>query len=232
MTASDRVSATEPLLVARALTREYASSGGSVLALDGLSLAVGAGEYLAVQGASGSGKTTLLNLLGGLDRPTSGAIRLGGEDLAQLSEAQLARVRLEGIGFVFQDFCLVSGLSAADNVRLPLVLAGRTRGSSRRAGELLEAVGLARRARHLPHELSRGEMQRVAIARALAADPEILLVDEPTANLDEAASAGVRSILRECAMLRGKAVVLATHDRDLASDAARVVVLSYGRFAD
>lgn len=221
----------EPIVVVDRLTRTYRSGDREIKALDGVSFQVDSGEYVAVRGASGSGKTTLLNLLAGLDAATSGTVRVAGATLADLSEGQLARLRSSSIGLVFQDACLVAGLSAIDNVRLPTMLARTAAADSRSAEELLESVGLSDRRRHFPHQLSRGEMQRVALARALVMSPEILLVDEPTASLDEESSRDVRSRLDECRERYGAAVILATHDRSLALDADRTMTLEYGRLA-
>lgn len=228
---TSREANTDIVLAARDLGRTFQSGDRSVVALEGATLEVRRGEFVAIQGASGSGKTTLLNLLGGLDRPTAGDIDFGGESLGALSQKRLAALRADRIGFVFQDFCLVSGLTAMDNVRLPMVLSGSRSSGGARARDLLDAVGLSSRGTHFPRELSRGEMQRVAIARALAADPDLLLVDEPTANLDRESSDVVRALLRDCSKEHGKAVLLATHDADLASDADRTVTLRYGRLA-
>jgi len=222
----------ESLLVASDLSRRYAQPGGrEVVGLTGVSLEVGAGELFVVTGESGSGKSTLLGILGLLDRSTSGSLRFRGEALERASLSRLARVRRASFGFVFQDFRLVPHLDALGNVRLPLDLAATREPVAdprRRALEHLERLGLADRAGHLPRDLSRGEMQRVAMARALATEPEVLVADEPTANLDRANADAVWAILEEAARERGVAVVVATHDRDRASRAARSIELRDG----
>ncbi len=194
----------EYLLQASQLGKVYPRAGEQVIALDSIDLSVKRGEYLAVMGCSGSGKTTLLNLLGGLERPTRGDVFFDGQSLGTMEEGRLARLRLFRIGYVYQDFCLISGLSALDNIRLPLYLSGKMREGSNQARALLEEVGLQNRATHFPRELSRGEMQRVSIARAVACDPELLLVDEPTGNLDEESSTRVQEILEKFCRQKGK----------------------------
>lgn len=218
---------------ARGLTKRYRVGSTVVDALAGIDLEVADGEWVAVEGPSGSGKSTLLNLIGGLDRPTSGSIGVAGRNLAALDGGALARHRRETVGFVFQAFRLLARLTARENVALPLLLAGRARADAeRRADELLERVALAPRAAHRPPELSGGEQQRVAIARALVNGPRLLLADEPTGNLDAAAAADVFRLLVDLRRHGGLAVIVATHDADIARGAERVLRLRAGRVVD
>jgi putative ABC transport system ATP-binding protein len=204
---------------------------GTVAALRGVDLAVGHGEFVAVTGPSGCGKSTLLNLLGGLDRPTAGEVRLGGERLDDATEARRAKLRRRELGFVFQFFNLIGNLTVADNVELPALLGGApTREARRRAAELLDRLGLADVARRVPGDLSGGQQQRVAIARALVNRPALLLADEPTGNLDTEAARDVMAVLRE-RHEEGQAIVLVTHDLRVASAADRVVRMRDGRIA-
>jgi putative ABC transport system ATP-binding protein len=214
-----------------ALTKHYRpASAEPVRALDGVDLEVNAGEYLAVLGPSGSGKSTLLNLLGGLDRPTSGDAVVGSRSLGEMSPRDLAAYRSSTVGFVFQSFHLQPRFPAWENVALPLVFSGADRRTRRRrAHELLDRVGLLDRADHRPGEMSGGEQQRVALARGLVRDPALLLGDEPTGNLDSRTSRQIMDILAE-ASEGGVTVVLVTHDADLAADyARRRVHMSDGR---
>ncbi|MFG2737984.1 ABC transporter ATP-binding protein [Streptomyces harbinensis] len=200
--------------------------------MDEVDLRVGAGESVAVTGPSGCGKSTLLHLLGGMDRPTGGEVWLAGRRLDVLGERALTRLRRAHIGFVFQSFHLMDELSAAENVELPAVLAGcRRRRARRRAVALLERVGLGDRAGHLPSALSGGQRQRVAIARALVNKPSLILADEPTGNLDSAAT---RDVLRLFAELRlgGQTLVMVTHDARVAATADRVIGMRDGAFVD
>jgi ABC-type lipoprotein export system ATPase subunit len=218
----------EPLVRVQSLTRRYLMGESVVTALDGVDLAFEKGEFTAVVGRSGSGKSTLLHLLGGLDRPTSGEVWVGGRRLAELSNDDLAAYRRTGVGFVFQFFNLVPTLTALQNVELPMTLAGVAVGERRRrAAALLDRVGLTARGGHRPKELSGGEQQRVSVARALVNDPPLLLADEPTGNLDSKTAADILGLLRG---LEGKTILLVTHDRSLAQDfATRTVELSDGR---
>ena len=206
------------------VTRRYELDGVAVEALRGVSLRIEQGEYAAVVGPSGSGKSTLMHLLGCLDRPTSGQLRIGGRAVADLRDADLAQLRNETIGFVFQSFQLLGRTSALDNVGLPLVYRGLRRAERReRARAALEAVGLGHRTGHRPAQLSGGEQQRVAIARALVGEPTLLLADEPTGNLDTRSGAEVMAVLERLNSERGVAVVLVTHDLDVAGRARRQV---------
>ena len=204
--------------------RSYQLDGLSVEALRGVSLRIDSGDYLAVVGPSGSGKSTLLHLLGCLDRPTSGVLRLGSRDVATLSDTELAELRNRTIGFVFQDFQLLGRMSALDNVGLPLLYRGVRRAARRaRAEDALTAVGLGHRLHHRPGQLSGGEQQRVAIARALVGEPRLLLADEPTGNLDTTSGAEVMALIERLVTERGVAVVVVTHDLEVAGMAHRQV---------
>jgi putative ABC transport system ATP-binding protein len=217
----------------RGVTKSYGEGASRVDAVRDLDLTIDAGEFVAVVGPSGSGKTTLLQLLGGLDRPSSGAILFEGRDLAALREGELTRLRLDTIGFVFQQFNLIPTVTAAENVEL--ALAPRRIPAAERAervGEVLGAVGLGARGHHLPSELSGGEQQRVAIARALANEPRVVLADEPTGNLDSATGKEIVNLLRLLSDDRGQTVVLITHDAGAAAGARRVVRMHDGRVAN
>jgi ABC-type lipoprotein export system ATPase subunit len=210
------------------VVKHYRRGDEDVVALAGVDLSVAAGELLAIVGRSGSGKSTLLHLAGGLDVPDDGSVWVGGRDLAALSVAERARLRRRDVGFVFQFFHLVPNLSVAENVELPLLLDGRRRRGDR-VGELLDRVGIAHRAVHLPGELSGGEMQRAAIARALVAEPKLLLADEPTGNLDSATGGGVLLLLTEVVAETDTALVMVTHDEAATERASRVLRLSDGQ---
>jgi putative ABC transport system ATP-binding protein len=212
------------------VTRLYQKGRHTVPAVRDLSLEIPDGDWLAVQGRTGHGKTTLLQLLGGLDRPTSGTIELDGRDLTRMSEARLTRLRAASIGFVFQTFNLVPTLTAADNVEaalVPLGVAGAER--RRRTAAALDSVGLSDRARHLPSELSGGQQQRVAIARALVKEPKVLLADEPTGNLDEDTREDIIALLEKLWRERALTMVLVTHETPIARRAGRIAVMSKGR---
>lgn len=220
--------AARPLVVCHGLVKIYRVADLETVALQGLDLEVGRGEVLAVVGKSGSGKTTLLNILGGLDRPSAGRAMVGGLDLVQASDAELARYRREGVGFVWQQSArnLVPYLTALENVQLPMRLAGR---GTRRAGELLEAVGLAHRAHHRPAQLSGGEQQRVAIAVALANSPPLLLGDEPTGEVDTETAHSIYRLLRDLNRQLGTTIIIVTHDRNVSDYVDRVVSIRDGR---
>lgn len=218
-----------PVLEARTLAKTYLSGGAQVRALDGVDLAVERGEFVAIMGPSGCGKSTLLNLLAGFDRPSAGEVWLGGQRIDRLSEAELARLRRRRIGFVFQFFNLLPALSVAENVELPLLLAGQRRQAARRAASrLLNELGVAERRNTAPALLSGGQQQRVALARAMANSPDIVLADEPTGNLDSAAARGVLELFGE-ARRRGQTLLLVTHDARVAAAADRVIRLRDGR---
>jgi putative ABC transport system ATP-binding protein len=223
---------TDAALQTRDLTRVYGKGETAVRALDGVTLEVRRGEMVAIMGPSGSGKSTLLHLLGALDTPTSGEIQVGGQRYDGLGDAELTRLRRERIGFVFQFFNLLPALTAEENVVLPALIAGRRDDAVRaRARELLARVGLADRAHHLPAELSGGEQQRVSIARALLTEPELVLADEPTGNLDTRSSLQILRLLRELNESEGQTLVLVSHDPSAAATAGRVVFLRDGRVA-
>ena len=208
--------------------KTYRSGSLRVTALDGITLAIDGGEYVAVMGPSGSGKSTLMHIIGCLDVPSSGRYRLAGEDVGAMTEAQLADVRNRRIGFVFQQFNLLATMPAWRNVELPLSYGGVGRAERReRARQALDWVGLAGRAQHRPGELSGGEQQRVAIARALVTEPDLLLADEPTGNLDSASTAEILGLLDELHGT-GRTVVVITHEGDVARRSGRTVRLLDG----
>ncbi len=220
-------------LRAESVSRVFEGRGGAVHAVDDVSLEVHPGELLVITGRSGAGKTTLLNLLGGLDRPTSGRVRLGDDELSALGEDALAAVRRDRLGYVFQSFGLIPVLSAAENVEVPLRLARMDPAEREaRVAESLELVGLAAHAAQRPYELSGGQQQRVGIARALAARPQVLLADEPTGQLDSGTAATVMDLIGELVHARGVAAVVTTHDAALVSRADRVLELHDGRARD
>ena len=214
------------------LRKEYGRGEAFVRAVDDVDLEVVNGETLAVMGPSGCGKSTLLHLLGGLDRPTSGELWVGKRRIDQLSERALAELRRQDVGFVFQAFHLMDELTAQENVELPALLAGRSpRQARRRARQLLDEVGLADRGDHLPSALSGGQRQRVAIARALANEPRIVLADEPTGNLDSAATLEVLRLF-ETLHASGLTLVVVTHDERIAATADRLITMRDGAFVD
>ena len=214
------------------LFKSYSLERLEVPVLHDINLTVDAGEFAAIMGPSGSGKSTLMNLIGCLDRPTTGRILIGGEDVSMLSERDLARIRGERIGFVFQTFNLISRLTALKNVELPMVYQDIPRGARlKRAARLLEMLGLTDRADHKPSELSGGQRQRVAIARALANEPDILLADEPTGNLDSKTGEEIMQIFKELHS-EGRTIIMVTHDQGLAENCDRIVRLKDGRIED
>jgi len=232
MNGNDSVPRVGPVMRARALEKEYGKGDGLVRALDAVELEVASGETVAVMGPSGCGKSTLLHLLGGLERPSAGEVCLAGRRIDQLSERALARMRRHAIGFVFQAFHLMDELTAVENVELPALLAGRSpRAARRRAEELLEQVGLADRADHLPSALSGGQRQRVAIARALSNEPLVVLADEPTGNLDSAATLDVLRLL-DSLRASGQTLVIVTHDSRIAATADRLITMRDGAFVE
>ncbi|HEX6684018.1 MAG TPA: ABC transporter ATP-binding protein [Candidatus Limnocylindrales bacterium] len=211
------------------VARSYELDGVSVPALKRVSLTIEDGDYLAIIGPSGSGKSTLMHLLGALDRPTAGKLLIDGKDIATLTAPEMARLRNETIGFVFQAFHLLPRTSALDNVALPLVYRGLgARERRKRAHSTLERVGLAHRTNHRPNQLSGGEQQRVAIARALVTEPKVLLADEPTGNLDSTTGQAVLDLLENLNTESQVALVMVTHDRDIASRAQRQISMRDG----
>ena len=217
-------------LAAESVVREFGDGDNAVRAVDGVSVNIAPGEFVALVGRSGSGKTTLLNLLAGLDRPSEGKVWFEGRELSGLSEKELVGLRRERIGFVFQSFGLIPLLSAFENVELPLHIGGVSwRERRRRANESLELVGLLGRSGHRPYELSGGEQQRVAIARALVAGPSVVFADEPTGELDSVTAESIGGIMREIGASRGVTVVTATHDLMLADMADRRLQMADGR---
>jgi ABC-type lipoprotein export system ATPase subunit len=214
------------------LEKHYGQGEGRVRALGGVALEVAPGETVAVMGPSGCGKSTLLHLVGGLERPSGGEVSVGGRRIDELSEKALARMRRNSIGFVFQAFHLMDELTALENVELPALLAGRSSHAARgRAAELLEQVGLTDRADHLPSALSGGQRQRVAIARALSNDPLVVLADEPTGNLDSAATLDVLRLL-DSLRAAGQTLVIVTHDERVAATADRLISMRDGAFVE
>lgn len=208
--------------------KTYRRGSETVAAVNGITLSVQEGDFVAVVGPSGSGKTTLMNLIGCVERPDAGTVRIEGQDVSRLDERQLTRIRAHKVGFVFQQFFLLPTLTAQENVELPTLFGSSNGSHGERAVELLERVGLGGRAKHLPSQLSGGEMQRVAIARALVNGPRILLADEPTGNLDSQNSEAVLAIFREL-HAGGLTVLLVTHSAELARHARRTVRMRDGR---
>jgi putative ABC transport system ATP-binding protein len=214
------------------VTKDYQKGRVTVHALQGVDLVIEDSEWLAIQGPTGHGKTTLLQMLGGLDRPTSGIIDFNGQDLAQMRESQVTKVRAASIGFIFQTFNLIPTLSAQENVETALVPLGISAGERReRAMKALADVSLGDRAKHLPSELSGGQQQRVAIARALVKEPQVLLADEPTGNVDEDTRDEIISLLERLWRDRGLTLVLVTHDSSVARRAQRVAVMQNGKLS-
>ncbi|MGH2704148.1 MAG: ABC transporter ATP-binding protein [Actinomycetota bacterium] len=211
------------------VTRAFRQADTTIRAVDGLDLSIEAGEFLVIEGASGSGKTTLLQLLGGLDRPTSGSVMFEGEDLGKVADRKLADLRLRAFGFVFQQFNLIPTLSAQENVEAALAPTGINADARReRAKALLAEVGLEQRTDHIPPRLSGGEQQRVAIARALANDPRVILADEPTGNLDSRTGREIVELLAGLSQEHGQTVVLVTHDATISARATRLLQMRDG----
>jgi len=218
------------IIEASDLTKVYRRGSELVHALNGVSLFVKAGDFISIVGPSGSGKTAFLNLIGCLDHPTSGTLKLNGIDVTALDERRRVLIRRESIGFIFQQFFLIPTLSARENILLPLTFSKKPVDQSR-ADEILELVGLSHRKDHLPHELSGGEMQRVAIGRSLINDPKIILADEPTGNLDSENADQVYRIFRDL-VNRGYTLIIVTHNTELACKASRVVHLRDGMIVE
>ncbi|MGZ6131531.1 MAG: ABC transporter ATP-binding protein [Myxococcaceae bacterium] len=221
----------EPIVSIVDVVKEYQLGATVVPALRGVSLDVHRGEFISIAGPSGSGKTTLLNLIGCVDVATRGTVRVVGQDTAALSERELTRLRLETIGFIFQSFNLVGVLSVFQNVEFPLLLQGKLRGHERwaRVMTLLEQVGLAEHARHRPNELSGGQRQRVAVARALVGSPQIVLADEPTANLDSVTGERIIDLMKEMNQRDGTTFIFSTHDAKVMAHADAIVRLADGK---
>jgi putative ABC transport system ATP-binding protein len=231
MMARSETAVPAPIFTICSVAKEYRMGSEIVRALDGVTLEIGRSEFVAILGTSGSGKSTLLNLLGGLDRPTSGEILFNGESLAPLSSREMSRYRLRRVGMIFQSFNLIPTMTARQNVSLALAFAGlERRARQQKSLDLLAHVGLAARADHRPAELSGGEQQRVAIARALANNPQVLLADEPTGNLDSARAGEIMLLLDELRRRDGMTIILVTHDQELAARFAdRTIRLKDGR---
>ena len=218
-----------PLVEITSMCKYYTSGEAEVRALDGVDLSIERGEYLAILGPSGSGKSTLMNMLGCLDTPTRGDYHLDGSDVAKLEAHQLATIRNQNIGFVFQSFNLLEYASALDNVALPLVYAGvSAKQRKQRAAALLEQVGLGDRLDHKPNQLSGGQKQRVAIARALVNDPQILLADEPTGALDSKSGAEIEALFNQLHS-EGRTIIIVTHDNALAERTKRIITIKDGK---
>ena len=222
------------LIEARTVSKVYQMGSTSVTALDGVSLNVAEGEFVAIQGTSGSGKSTLLNIVGGLDHPTEGEVFFNGKSLAPFSKKEMARYRRYSVGMIFQNFNLIPTMSAKENVGLALAFGGlRGTQRSRKASELLDRVGLSDRSTHRPGELSGGEQQRVAIARALGNNPKVLLADEPTGNLDSTRAHELLELLRGMATKDSLIVLMVTHDRELATSFAdRIIQMKDGKVVE
>lgn len=222
----------EPLIRLTDVTRSYVMGGVANTVLSGVTLDIAAGEFAAIMGPSGSGKSTLLHILGLLDRPTSGSYRLRGQETGTLSDDALSHLRNQAIGFVFQSFYLIPYATALDNVLLPGLYSDAPRAAlTRRAGELLDKVGLSAQARHKPSQLSGGQQQRVALARSLINDPDLILADEPTGQLDSGTSREILELLAAINRDAGKTVIVVTHDPDTAAYARRQILVTDGRVA-
>jgi putative ABC transport system ATP-binding protein len=218
----------EHIVKADKLKKVYSSTSQKIIALKGIDIEIKKGEFVTIMGPSGAGKTTFLNLIGCLDRPTSGKLDILGSDPTKFNEEKLSRIRVEKIGFVFEDFFLISFLNALENVQLPLIFA-RNYKNNNRPRDLLKRVGLSHRLTHFPNELSGGELQRVAVARALANNPEILLADEPTGNLDSRNAQELFNLFRDLNREKGLTIVVATHNVRLGYSADRVIHLNDGK---
>mgnify|MGYP001377048736 CR=1 FL=1 len=221
------------LMVLKGITKSFKNGQESLQVLKGIDLSVEEGDFVAIMGPSGSGKSTLMNIIGLLDQPTTGSYQLEGENVAELSENRLAKVRNDQIGFIFQQFFLLPKLSAQKNVELPLIYAGKSpRERKQRSQQFLEKVGLSDRSHHLPSELSGGQKQRVAIARALSNDPAIILADEPTGNLDSKNSQDVMALLTQASRRYQQTILMITHNKNLTASVDRVFRVSDGVLTD
>ena len=222
-----------PVISFDAVRKVYPLPGGDVVALDGVDLAIEKGEFVLIMGPSGSGKSTLLNIMGSLDVPTSGEVTIAGKKISRMSDDELTLLRRDHIGFVFQQFNLFPLLTVVENVEYPLILKGRQNGARKRAEEVLRAVELAEtHFTHKPNELSGGQQQRVAIARALVNDPDFLLCDEPTGNLDSKTGTAIMALLTRMNREEGKTVVMVTHDPRMTKYADRTIQLIDGRVVE
>ena len=220
----------KPIIQAINITREYKLSGEIVQAVQSVNLEISQGEFITLVGRSGSGKTTLLNMLAGLDHPTSGRVLFEGEDMAKFNEKQFTELRRHRIGVVFQSFALLPLLSAYENVELPMRIAGLgTSERSKRTNEVLDIVGLSRRAKHRPYELSGGEQQRISIARAVAMRPDVILADEPTGELDSVNASEIFSLFKNMVTDEGMSIVATTHDRTLLDMADKIYTVHNGQ---
>jgi putative ABC transport system ATP-binding protein len=220
----------EPVLKIENLSKTFAVSKNKIQPLNNIDLEIEKGEFTAIMGPSGSGKTTLLNLIGCIDKPTEGKIRIDGIDITQLPESKLYKIRRDKIGFIFQNFNLLPYLNARENVELAMELAGKFKGQRKqRAQELLRTVGLSGREQHRPQKLSQGEQQRVAVARALANDPAIILADEPTGNLDAANKREIVKFLSDLNKKQGTTILMVTHDEQVAAHTQRTLLLNQGK---
>ncbi|MBX3404181.1 MAG: ABC transporter ATP-binding protein [Phycisphaeraceae bacterium] len=223
----------QPLIQCRGVTKSYRKGDTTITPLQALDLDVAAGEFLALMGPSGSGKTTLLNLIAGIDSPTAGELRIGGQDIARLSRPRLADWRSDNVGYIFQLYNLVPVLTAYENVELPLLLHRFSRRERHeRVSAALQLVGIADRHDHFPRQLSGGQEQRVAIARAIVTDPKIIVADEPTGDLDAASAGAIMDLLSRLCGELGKTLVMVTHDARCASRAARTLHLEKGRLVE
>ncbi|MBN2202780.1 MAG: ABC transporter ATP-binding protein [Candidatus Aenigmarchaeota archaeon] len=217
----------KPVLELRNVTKTYCKTGVPVHALKKANLKINKNEYMSIMGPSGSGKSTMLHMIGCLDRPTTGKILINGNDISKLDDNQVAKIRRTTIGFIFQFFNLIPNFTAKKNVELPMIFSKKS-GREKRAQELLEAVGLGHRLDHYPSQMSGGEIQRVSIARAMANDPDIILADEPTGNLDSKSGAEILDILKRLNKERGVTVVMVTHDKKTALQTKRLIYLKDG----
>ena len=220
----------EKIIVTKGLSKKYNMGEQTVTALNNVSIEINKGDLVSVTGTSGSGKTTLMHILGGLDTPTSGEVFIDGENIGGMNDKQLSKLRREKIGFVFQKFCLIQELKVIENITFPILLSNR-KPDMDYIDELCETLGLSERKKHLPNELSGGQQQRVAIARALANDPQILLCDEPTGNLDKKTSEEVIDLLGGINEKFGKTLLIVTHDNDIARQAKRRLRIEDGEIA-